>query len=293
MPNVHTLTVSFCLGVFVVGCNSAHTPGSTETGNPPVIDIDRVALVVSSDEVHIVGEPGAVTPGGADVTVQAVGGDQVVTTKSAPDGSFELKVDSDAGVIEVHASSAGEESETVYVTRGGASVGTGDGGELSCNQRDQLASQVVSNAVSTADASCQTAADCQKVSTNTLCRDTCGEFYIGKLAVAPIEAAVRAVDVDSRFCFGFEADGCVRTIPPCIPPQTGPIACVDGMCTQEAPPECPPNARYVTDVCDTCGMTGGCVTASRCAIVCSDSSACSAPGTSCSARGICEVVGCV
>jgi hypothetical protein len=296
MPNVDKAVCSCLLAylaLVAVGCNSAHTPGSTETGNPPVIDIGKVALVVSSDEVHIVGKPGAVTPGGADVTIQVVGSDMVVTTESAPDGSFELKVSGGPdAVIEVKASSGEDESETVYVTRGSASVSTGGGGKLSCQDRDRLAGQVVSNALSTADASCETAADCKTVSTDTMCRDTCGSFYIGKLAVAPIEAAVSTVN--SSFCLGFEADGCMRTIPPCTPPIGGPVACVNGSCTQQPPtrPECPPNGRYVEDVCDSCGMTGGCITTGRCAVLCSDSSACSVAGTSCSMRGICEVTRC-
>jgi hypothetical protein len=277
-----------------ISCNSAHLPGTTETGNPPVIDLGKIAIVVSDDEVSIVGKPGAVTPGGAEVTLQVVGSDEVITDKSAPDGSFNQKLDAGAdAVIEVRANEADQESETIYVTQGGASVGTGDGGQLSSQQRDQLASQVIINAVDTADQSCQTAADCQKIVTSNMCRDTCEGFYTGKNAIAPIQAAVQAVD--KTFCAGFDAHGCSRTIPPCVPPATGPVACVDGVCTQEqsaAIPDCPPNGRYVTDVCDACGIAGGCMTAARCAIVCSDSSACAAPGTGCSARGICEVVGC-
>jgi hypothetical protein len=236
MPNIDTVVHGRpCLLAFLalvaVGCSSTHTPGSTETGNPPVIDAQKISLVVSSGEVHIVGKPGAVTPGGAEITIQVVGSDAVVTTKSAEDGSFEAKVAGGAeSVFEVHASSGGEDSETVYATHDSATIST-DAGELSCAQRDELASEVVGGALSSADPSCQTAADCQKVSTTTQCRDTCEGFYIGKGAVAAIEAAVRAVD--ASFCLDFVADGCMRTIPPCVPPQTGPVACIAGRCMQQ------------------------------------------------------------
>jgi hypothetical protein len=301
MPNVDKPVCScVCLLAFLalaaVGCNSAHVAGITETGNPPVIDIEKVSLAVSTDDVRIVGKPGAVTPGGADVEIEIVGSGETAQAKAAPDGSFDILVKAGAdAVLEVKASSGEQVSETVYVTRGGASVGTGDAGQLSCQQRDQLASQVVVNATNGSDASCETAADCVHVSTTTMCRDTCSGYYTGKKAAAAIEAAVQIVD--EGFCAGYAADGCTRIIPPCMPPATGPVACVDHVCTQQtepATPACPPNARYVDNVCDQCGLGGGCMTIQPCAIVCADTSNCtSRPGTVCSTRGICEQVACI
>jgi hypothetical protein len=224
------VSLSLCLLAAISSCTSTHTPGSTETGNPPVIDASKISLVVSMDEARIVGQPGAVTPGGSEVTVTPVGSDMVTIFKSQPDGSFDVPVGMNADtVIELRAGE--DESKTVYVTTGGASVGTGDGGELSCVQRDQLASQVIVSAIDSADTRCTVDTDCVQVSTSTLCRDTCGEHYFGKNGIAAIEAAVRSADLE--FCMGFASAGCMRTIPPCIPPGTGPLKCMDGMCIRQ------------------------------------------------------------
>src|SRR5215510_3814148 len=74
-------------------CNSAHIQTSTETGNPPVIDASKISLVVSADSVRIVGKPGAITPGGADVELSVVGTSKVESGPSNSDGSFEIALD--------------------------------------------------------------------------------------------------------------------------------------------------------------------------------------------------------
>ena len=63
------------LAFSIAGCTESFKPDvSTETGNPPVIDGELVALVVTSDEVHVRGEAGAVTPpkGEVEITVGQV-----------------------------------------------------------------------------------------------------------------------------------------------------------------------------------------------------------------------------
>src|SRR5262245_23396874 len=85
-------------------CNSAHIQTSTETGNPPVIDANKISLVVSSDSVRIVGKPGAITPGGADVELAIVGTSETKSAPSNPDGSFDIELEaSESAVIEVRA----------------------------------------------------------------------------------------------------------------------------------------------------------------------------------------------
>ncbi|HKP63540.1 MAG TPA: hypothetical protein VJV78_42690 [Polyangiales bacterium] len=413
-------------------CNSAHVQTSTETGNPPVIDASKISLVVSSDSVRIVGKPGAITPGGADVELAIVGSSQVESGPSNPDGSFDIALDaSDSAVIEVRAEDGDKQSPSVYVTRGGATVGSGQNSQLSCMQRTSLASQAIGNALTKADTSCITAADCKQVSNKTVCTDSCSDALVSSSAVAAIQSAV--MSIDEGLCADFAADGCKVIAQPCVPPLNGPIACRAGKCVQvESPtqtcpscldkelrwgstnnqrtskisgcddyslvsdlgtaectgtvphcargvsptledvivalaqpdvqqalmdggivggppapgglstmvalgdqsfvisncgtgsacqaipqgvlalrqllqslpdviqceqPSCPPNARYVEDVCLSCGPGGGCSEkAARCAVVCSDPSPCTGMGNneiSCSPRGICEANGCI
>jgi hypothetical protein len=215
----------------LAACNSSHTQTSTETGNPPVIDLTKISLVVSSDGVRIVGEPGAVKPGGAEIELTVVSSGEVSKGESKPDGSFDIALDASAdAVIELRASDGDERSSSVYVTRGGASVGSGQNGTLSCMQRSQLASQAVGSALTQADTSCQTASDCELVSTKTVCTDSCGDALVSHDGVNDVKNAVGSVD--DGLCSSFAADGCQVIALPCTPPLEGPVACIGGKCTQ-------------------------------------------------------------
>jgi hypothetical protein len=128
---------SFCACVWLAAtllaaCNTSHTQTSTETGNPPVIDLNKISLVVSADGVRIVGEPGAVKPGGSAVELTLVSTGEVRKGESKADGSFDIALDAGAdAVIELRASDGDKRSSSVYVTRGGAAVGSGQNGTLS------------------------------------------------------------------------------------------------------------------------------------------------------------------
>ena len=291
-------STAWLCALWLCSCNSSHTQGSTETGNPPVIDVDKIALVVSSDGVKIVGEAGAVTPGGATVELQIVGSDQVARGSSKPDGSFEIALGAtENAVVEVSAVSASDSSQrssTIYVTRGGATVGTGQGAQLSCMQRSNLASQAIGDALERASDACQTVDDCELIPNGTSCTDSCSDALIAKSAAPDIERTLEAID--RGLCADFAADGCSIIALPCTPMQVVKPACIAGQCQFEiaTEPSCPPNSRFVQDVCTACGAAGGCVSSSKCAIVCSEPSNCPSdpPGTTCSSRGICEATQC-
>ena len=224
MRSVHCLVVSLFV---VAACTSSHGEGITETGNPPVIDLDKVSLVVTRGAAHVVGQPGAVTPGGAEIELTVVGTNQVARGTSRPDGSFDVELEAaDGAVVELRAKSGERRSGSVYVTRAGAAV---SGEQLSCMQRTNLASQAVGSVLGSADLSCETAADCRQVSDKTVCTDSCGPALVSKSAVAGVEAAVSAVDTD--LCASFAADGCKVIALPCTPPPNGRLACVAGKCT--------------------------------------------------------------
>ncbi|HMI91028.1 MAG TPA: hypothetical protein VK509_06670, partial [Polyangiales bacterium] len=106
---------------------------STETGNPPVIDIARIALVVTRDEVHVTGERGAVTPGGVKVEVENLASGEVESGDVARNGSFDVAVEGsfdDTYLLRAQGASAVPPSAPVYLYRGGAMVAS-DGGMAS------------------------------------------------------------------------------------------------------------------------------------------------------------------
>jgi hypothetical protein len=215
----------------LLSCSSTHLERGTETGNPPVLDVDKVALVVGSDSVRIVGRAGAVSPGGVSVEATIVGTGEIVRGRANADGSFEITLEASAdAVVEVRARSGDESSRLAYVTRGGALVGTGDDDSLSCMQRTNVASQAAGGLASAADKRCQSAADCALVSTRTQCSDSCGELPIAAGAVAGLRAGIDRID--RELCASFSSDGCNVIALPCVPPPQGPVACVAGQCTQ-------------------------------------------------------------
>lgn len=111
------------LGVFLVaasgggvGCGSrvADSIGSTDTGNPPIIDTGRITAQLVGAEVRVEGEDGAV-PGGAAVTVSDPATGKELTVVADDDGSFVVVMSaegsSDSVVLVVE--SGGESTQTV------------------------------------------------------------------------------------------------------------------------------------------------------------------------------------
>jgi hypothetical protein len=214
-----------------VGCMESYKPGiSTETGNPPVIDSDRIALVVTRDEVHVQGEPGAVTPPEGEIEIKILRNEEVVRGPVASDGSFDVEVGATLDdVFEVRAVSGSERSLAVIVVRGGAMVGEGEGGVLTCEQKSTIAYDTVTQAITNADRSCTTDTDCMLASPDSTCFAGCGYEYVSTRGMAGITAVIEALD--QGFCEDFE-DGCERIIPPCVPPDAP--RCFAGECQSGA-----------------------------------------------------------
>lgn len=80
---------TLCLGLpqalTVVGCGA----DSTNTGNPPVVDRQKLSVTASGDDVVVAGEAGAV-PSVARVTVTNLATEESESTTATDDGSFEV-----------------------------------------------------------------------------------------------------------------------------------------------------------------------------------------------------------
>lgn len=117
---------------------------------------------------------------------------------------------------------------------GGAGTATGDGGAGgSCMQREQRASSAVADALDDADLSCSARSDCEIISIDTDCHAACGAL-VSVDGKASVQAVIDAQD--EGICAGFEDDGCMRVIPPCVPPSD--FDCVRGRCEWlDGPPQ--------------------------------------------------------
>jgi hypothetical protein len=98
-------------------------------------------------------------------------------------------------------------------------------GALTCEERLDAAGTQLDSVLAHLDSSCASAADCAWVENVTDCADRCGAL----IPVSQEDRFTQALDdIDATLCAGYEADGCTRTIPPCIAPAA--VDCVDGQC---------------------------------------------------------------
>jgi hypothetical protein len=221
--------VVIALSVALHGCAKKHSPqDSTETGNPPVIDADRVALVVEGDEVHVVGENGAVEPGGATIRVRNLVSDKNANGRAAMDGSFDISAPGEAhDGFSVQASNGDAESKVVIVTQGGAVAVDGSDGSLSCEEQTNTAYKQLNAALDAADDTCTDASDCVRVGLGSVCTDGCVGGFVSDAGMSAFGAALSAVE--HGLCAGFRKQGCHYDVSGC-PIQPGPVMCLKGHC---------------------------------------------------------------
>jgi len=224
--------------VMALGCSESFKPDvSTETGNPPAIDSRKIALVVTQDEVHVQGEAGAIMPAEADVEVTIVRTQDVTRGEVEDDGSFDVLVEATRDdVFEVRAVLGAERSASVIVDRGGATVGEGEDGALSCEQQAALGSAVLEAAIALADRRCEVDADCMDYSPSADCFGGCPGTFLSAEGLRSVEDT--AAIIDGSVCATFEEDGCARIAPDCPGIDRFP-SCNAGRCeTELTMPEC-------------------------------------------------------
>lgn len=243
----------------LVGCYGSSSVGgaprrSTETGNPPVIDVTKVALVVKLEEVHVIGEEGAVSPGGSKLEVETLSSGDSVTGLSDARGAFDIKVEGsidDAYRLRALGAAPGEDSAPVYLYRGGASVGEGDGGTFSCEQRAGVIDHQLTAAADAVDHECETNADCTLVSGPVDCPGwVCSGAALSQTGALQVAASLDAIRGGT--CQQFDDAGCWMSwpVPDCVNPS--PAACVEGQCVDCAKEDC---SGVSCDACDTPEIT--------------------------------------
>lgn len=237
MTRRRRLAVMLGLALFAAACAESRAGGlpgggkprdSTETGNPPVIDVSAVALVVRSDEVHIVGGPGAVTPGGIEVEVDNLRSGEEQRGPVAEDGSFDVRVTGtmeDTYAVRAVGKAPSAVSAPIYVHRGGATVEE----RLSCEQRADVIEAELAEVASNVDRSCSSNADCTQLTAPVSCPGwPCGGPVASRAASTAVAPAIEAVA--DAWCEPFARDDCFLGMPQpgCI--LAGPFACVEQQC---------------------------------------------------------------
>ena len=243
MPSLRISVSSLCRSLALLGlctaaaCLKTYGEASTETGNPPVIDPLKVALEVRTDEVHAVGKPHAVTPGGIEIEIRLIGSKTIKRGPVASNGSFDVKVNSAPDAAFEAVAVAGDEvSNAVYLLRDGSTVGDASSNSLSCDQRIELAKREVDLAIQSADTSCTTDSDCTFMGpVLNSCYFSCASAVASTMGMEAINASLD--EIDSGLCAQFESDGCGVGVLPCPAPPLAAV-CSKGTCIDSAVLSC-------------------------------------------------------
>jgi hypothetical protein len=212
-------------------CGGAVEHG-TETGNPPVVEQQKLHVVLHDDGVVVVGDPGAV-PAGATVSVSNARNGERSEASAGADGSVSVSV---PGTLddeyEVTVSSGGR-SQTVRVSAiaGGSGAGGTSGAEFasaSCDSLEKTLRDQVSAGYDAASKACQVDSDCT-TGGDVGCYYTCGGPIV---SVAGMPAAQRALLESTAPVCDELTSRCPGRGPPGCPFSFNTLACNSGTCGQ-------------------------------------------------------------
>lgn len=233
MKRLSTLACWLLLGLsppLLGQCGGAAQPGTlelgTETGNPPRVDERKLYLVQSGESVQVIGEAGAVSPGGATVRVTNVRtGAQVegtarsdgslnVIVPGSPSDGYELSVSNEGEQVNVRVPVSSEEGSSLDA--------------LSCNALENALGQRVAAGFTAADASCTADTDCVYSGWGFACYYQCGSSFLALAGQSDVIAAVEAAT--DPVCAQLESR-CERQPPSsCPPPFLTVPECRQGTC---------------------------------------------------------------
>jgi hypothetical protein len=186
----------------------------TETGNPPGIDSLKLYLERTADGVRVVGSPGAVTPGGAQVTVTNLSTGERVETSATADGSLDVPIAGAPGdEYEVTASSGGQQVTLAVSSSQLAAQQNIDG--LSCEALERSLGETLRAAYEGADTTCSVDTDCAPLGSGTTprCYNGCGgELELALSLAGRAAAGAAALALTEAVCAGL--DSCEREPPP-------------------------------------------------------------------------------
>jgi hypothetical protein len=184
----------------------------TETGNPPFIDSHALYLERTADGVRVVGKPGAVTPGGAQVTITNLSTGERVEALAAEDGSLDVQIAGAPGdEYEVVASSGGQQvTQSLSFTE---LAGRQNLDGVSCVALEDTLNASLLASYAGADTTCSVDTDCAHAGSSgrPRCYNGCGIALVLSVA-AEAAASAAAIDLTASVCAAL--DGCEREPPP-------------------------------------------------------------------------------
>lgn len=240
-----------------MACVAESVPdGVTETGNPPVVERDRIGVELEDGVATVTGSPGAV-PDGAKVRVENTRSGAAKTATAGDDGSFTVDVSARAGdALEIEVKDEGG-TRSIEIEVSATNVDAGDAEEPteSMNPEDSGPEQTVPPVnpedsgiggasceelepglrleygalANDVDKSCTQNSDCVKLSTPLECLTwTCRtQEPVSVAGQAQVDAKLPALDAK---CEAMEAAGCSGGFIPCPAPFPGEVQCVEGLC---------------------------------------------------------------
>lgn len=220
-----------CLPPALLGHCGAATDGGlmgTETGNPPVVDSQKLRLVATAAGMELIAQPGAVSPG-AQVRLEnrSAGVSAVVTAN--PDGSFRVVVAGTALHTYEAVVTARGRSVTVSLVAADAQTGvTPDPGERSCELLENGLTVSLNAAIDPFAAGCTTDSDCEILWWDVGCYDRCGYSYV--LAAQQSSAVAAAEQSIAGACSELASRDCPRLPPPGCPGGATSAMCHQGTC---------------------------------------------------------------
>jgi hypothetical protein len=197
--------------------------------------------VTRAGAVHLTGKPGAISPGGSQLTARSLADGRSTHGSAAANGAFDLRVGGTIDdVLELTARRGAAQSDAVFASRVAVIAGQGSGGALTCDQRQELAALLVAQTANALDTTCTTDADCAIASLQTNCRDECSNAIASTAAAGELQNTIDTVN--AALCQVVVDQGC-DTGGPCIPAEPGAAVCEKGGCVFRSrcagPPETP------------------------------------------------------
>jgi hypothetical protein len=169
-------------------CGGALEHG-TETGNPPVVEQQKLHVVLHDDGVEVVGEAGAVSPG-ASVTVTNTRSADHADAIARADGSlsvsvpgtladeYELTVASAGGSQTVRVTASASDAASSTTASADAHLSDAELASASCDALGATLEQRVSTAFASADSRCTTDEDCKYREWSVACYNDCGSSIL-------------------------------------------------------------------------------------------------------------------
>jgi hypothetical protein len=207
------------------GAANDREPG-TETGNPPVVDTQKLRLVTNAAGAELIAQPGAV-PGGAEVRLENRGTGESAETTASADGSFRVLVPGAAlDTYEVTVTYRGG-TVTVPVSVDLNPIST-DPSMLSCEQLESSLQERLDLAFTPATRGCTTDSECVIRGWDSDCYYGCGYSYV--LSSQADAASAAAEQSSAPICRELEERACDRSAPPSCPAPDLESECYQGTC---------------------------------------------------------------